>query len=107
MARNAGLVHTEADYLAVDASTDSTTVYTGPCIYYGATVTTALSAQVLQILDGSTPIDAFAASAAAGTSHNFATGIRCNTSLVVDPDNAATGNLTVYYRPVNITTSSS
>jgi hypothetical protein len=101
MARAAQLTHTECDYLAVDVSTDSTTVYTGPCIYYGATVTTVLSAQALPIHDGTTPIDAFAASAAVGTSHNFATGVRCSTSLVVDPDNAATGNITVYYRPVN------
>lgn len=104
MTRQAMIVHTECDYAAVDASANSTTVYTGPCIYYGATVTTALSAQVLPILDGAVPIDAFAASAAAGTSHNFATGVACATSLVVNPDDAATGNLTVYYRPVNTVT---
>jgi hypothetical protein len=102
MARPAQLTHTECDYAAVDVSNNSTTVYTGPCIYYGATVTTVLSAHDLPIQDGTVPIDALAASAAVGTSHNFATGIRCNTSLVVDPNDAATGNVTVYYRPINI-----
>jgi hypothetical protein len=101
-ARPAQAVHTECDYVAVNVASDSTTVYAGPCIYYGATVTTALSAQVLPIHDDTVPIDAFAASAAAGTSHNFASGIKCYTSLVVDPDNAATGNITVYYRPLNV-----
>lgn len=100
MVRAADPVFHEADYLAVDASGDSTTVYTGPCIYYGATVTTALSAQVLLIQDGSNVIDAFAASSAAGTRSAPASGIRCATSLVVNPDDAATGNLTVYYRPL-------
>lgn len=93
-------VHTECLYLAVDASANSTTVYSGPCIYYGATVTTALSAQVCPIQDNATVIDAFAASAAAGTQSRPACGIRCETSLVVNPDDAATGNLTVYYKPL-------
>src|SRR5688572_15492640 len=93
-------VHTECLYSAVDAANNTTTVYNGPCIYYGATITTAISAQVLQIFDNATPIDAFAASAAAGTSHNFGTGVRCETSLIVNPDDAATGNLTVYYKPL-------
>lgn len=102
MARPATLMHAECDYSVVDVSADSTTVYTGPCIYYGATVTTALSAHALPIQDGTAEIDAFAASAAVGTSH-IHTGVRCNTSLVVDPNDAATGSITVYYRPVNAT----
>lgn len=93
-------VHQECSYSAVDASANSTTVYNGPCLYYGAAVTTALSAQVLLIQDNATVIDAFAASAAAGTRSLPAAGIRCETSLVVNPDDAATGNLTVYYKPL-------
>jgi hypothetical protein len=101
-ARAAQCVHTECDYLSVDVSVDSTTVYNGPCIYYGGTVTTALSAHALPVQDNTTPIDAFAASSAIGTSHNFAAGIKCYTSLVVDPNDAATGNITIYYRPLNV-----
>ena len=101
-ARAGSVVHTECDYVAVNVADDTTTVYSGPCIYYGATVTTALSAHALPVLDGSTPIDAFAASAAVGTNHNFASGVKCYTSLIVDPDNSGTGNITVYYRPYNV-----
>lgn len=94
-------MHTECDSLSVDCSVDSTTVYDGPCIYYGATVTTVLSAHTIAIADNATPIDAFAASAAVGTSHNFATGIRCETSLKVAPNASSTGTIAVYYRPMN------
>jgi hypothetical protein len=101
MARDARLVQMECDYAAVNVATDSTTVYSGPCIYYGCVVTTALSAHALPIMDGSTTIDSFAASAAVGTYHGFNHGVRCDTSLIVDPNDAATGNVTVFYRPLN------
>jgi hypothetical protein len=103
MAREAQLVQMECDYAVVNVATDSTTVYTGPCIYYGAVVTTVLSAHALPILDGSNTIDSFAASAAVGTYHPFNHGVRCATSLIVDPNDAATGNITVLYRPINPT----
>lgn len=103
MARNATLVHMECDYAAVDVANNSTTIYTGPCLYYGAIVTTALSAHALPILDGSTTIDSFAASSAVGSFHGLTHGVRCDTSLIVDPNDAATGNITVFYRPINNT----
>jgi hypothetical protein len=103
MAREAQLVQMECDYAVVNVATDSTTVYTGPCIYYGAVVTTVLSAHALPILDGANTIDSFAASAAVGTYHPFNHGVRCATSLIVDPNDAATGNITVLYRPINPT----
>jgi hypothetical protein len=103
MSREAMLVQMECDYLAVNVADDSTTVHTGPCIYYGALVTTALSAQALPIMDGANTIDSFAASAAVGTYHGFNHGVRCATGLVVDPNDAATGNITVFYRPINPT----
>lgn len=101
--RDATLVVAECDYSAVNVADDSTTVYNGPCLYFGATVTTALSAHALPIKDGAVTIDSFAASAAVGASHIFLHGVRCNTSLVVDPDNAGSGNITVFYRPLNFT----
>ena len=103
MAREASLVQMECDYVAVDVANNSTTVYSGPCIYYGCVVTTALSAHALPILDGSTTIDSFAASSAVGTYHGFNHGVRCSTSLIVDPNDAGTGNVTVFYRPINPT----
>jgi hypothetical protein len=103
MAREAQLVQMECDFSAVDVANNSTTVYTGACIYYGCVVTTALSAHALPIQDGSVVIDSFAASSAVGTYHGFNHGVRCATSLVVDPNDAATGNVTVFYRPINPT----
>ncbi len=103
MARDATLVQQECDYAVVDVANNSTTVYNGPCIYYGAVVTTALSAHDLPIQDGSTVIDSFAASSAVGVYHPFNHGVRCGTSLVVDPNDAATGRITVLYRPLNPT----
>lgn len=104
MAREAQLVQMECDYLVVDVAANSTTVYSGPCIYYGAVVTTVLSAHALPIYDGaSNIIDSFAASAAVGTYHPFNHGVKCATSLVVDPNDAATGTITVLYRPLNPT----
>jgi hypothetical protein len=103
MAREAQLVQMECDYSVVDVGNNSTTVYTGACIYYGSVVTTVLSAHALPIQDGSTVIDSYAASAAVGSSHLFNHGVRCATSLVVDPDDAATGRITVFYRPINPT----
>lgn len=100
MTRQAQLVETECEYSVVNVATDSTTVFTGPCIFYGATVSTALSAHALPIQDGSNVIAGFAASAAAGTTINCQAGIRCVTSLVVDPNDAATGTITVWFRRV-------
>lgn len=98
MTREALLVETECEYAAVDAANDSTTVVNGPCIFYGAVVTTALSAHALPIQDNTTAVAAFAASAAVGTTINIQSGVKCNTSLVVDPNDAATGNITVWFR---------
>jgi hypothetical protein len=103
MAREAQLVQMECDYAVVNVADNSTTVYSGPCIYYGSIVTTALSAHALPILDGSNTIDSYAASAAVGTYHGLNHGVRCATSLIVDPNDAATGAITVFYRPINPT----
>lgn len=103
MARDAQLVTAECDYMVVDVADNSTTVYTGPCLYFGATVTTVLSAHALPVLDGSATIDSFAASSAVGTAHIFLHGVRCATGIVIDPNDAATGNVTVFYRPINAT----
>lgn len=93
-------VHQCCDYLAVDTSGNSTTVYTGPCIYYGAVVTTALSAHVVLIQDGTSTIDNLAASSAIATRSSPTAGIYCSTSLIVNPDDSSTGNIVVWYRPI-------
>jgi len=100
MAKQARLVQTQNDYAVVPIADDTTTVYTGPVMLHGVYINTVLSAQVLPIKDGATTVITIPASAAAG-SHYPIPGIRFETSLIVDPDNAATGNVTVAYRPVN------
>lgn len=102
MAREAKLVVSECDYRAVDVADNSTAISTGPCLYFGAIVTTALSAHALPIMDGSTTVDSFAASSAVGTAHLLQHGVRCS-ALTVDPNDAATGNITVFYRTINNT----
>jgi hypothetical protein len=99
--RDASLVTAECDYAVVNVADNTTTVYNGPCLYFGASVTTVLSAHALPVVDGSNTVDSFAASAAVGTSHIFLHGVRFNTSLIVNPDDAATGAITVFYRPLN------
>ncbi len=98
--RDGQLRHDECQYTVVDIADNSTTVFTGPCILYGLTVTTVLSAQPVDVLDGAVNIAALVASAAVGTTTQYA-GIRCDTSLIVDPDDAATGRVTVIWRKVN------
>ena len=96
----AQLARNECQYTVVDVADNSTTVFTGPCILYGLTVTTILSAHALDVLDGAVNIAALAASAAVGTTTQYA-GIRCDTSLIVDPNDAATGRVTVIWRKLN------
>lgn len=94
-------VHTECLYASVNCATDSTTVYNGPCLYFGAVVTVVLSAHAVIITDGAgATLDQFAASAAVGTKVSWPVGVRCDTSLVVNPDDSSTGTITVIYRPL-------
>ena len=98
--KQAQLVQTQNDYAVVNAADNTTTVYTGPVMVYGVYINTVLSAQVLLLKDGATTVITIPASAAAGK-HFPLPGIRFETSLVVDPDDSATGNITVAFRPVN------
>lgn len=98
--RGARLVHMECEYLVVDVADNSTTVFNGPCILYSIYVNTVLSAHALPIEDDTTAIYTLIASAAAGTNILFP-GTRFLTSMVVNPDDAATGNITISFRKVN------
>ena len=98
--RFAQLVHEESEYVVVPVADDTTTVFDGPCILTGIYVNTVLSAQVLPIQDGATTVVSLVASAAAGTSIQYPS-IRFDTSLIVNPDDAATGSITVAFRRVN------
>ena len=83
----------------VNTATDSTTVHTGRARLMGVYINTSLSAHTVIIKDGTTAKYTIPASAVAGQYFPFP-GATFNTSLVVDPDNSSTGNITVEYIPV-------
>lgn len=92
-------VHYESFYSVVNVADNSTTVYNGPAILLGAYVNTTLSAHVLPITDAATTVCSLPSAAAAGSVYSFP-GIRFETSLIVNPDDAATGSVTIAYRPL-------
>ena len=98
--KQAQLVQTQTDYKVVAVDVDTTTVYTGPVMVYGVYINTVLSGQVVLLKDGATTVITIPASASAGDHFHFP-GIRFEISLIVDPDDSATGNITVAFRPVN------
>ena len=91
--------HSGRHYAVVDVSDNSTTVYAGKCRLWGVYVNTVLSAHACPLEDSTTAIYTLIASLAAGQNLAFP-GTQFNTSLVVDPDDAATGNITVCYEPL-------
>lgn len=94
-------VHTQCKYAVVSTADDTTTVLSTPAVLYGIFVNTVLSAHTVLITDGATTVLTLPASLAAGTNLIFPGGIRFETSLIVDPDNSSTGNITLSYLPLN------
>jgi hypothetical protein len=85
----------------VDISTDSTTVYGDPVILRGCYVNTTLSAHDLPIKNGSTTVFTIPANTLSGTALPFY-DVVFDTSLVIDPDNSATGSVTFIYKPADL-----
>lgn len=92
-------------YAVVDVADNTTTVVNGPARLYGVYVNTALSAHTLPIANRDfsaspnveTTVVTIPASAAAGAMYTFP-GIEFANALVVNPNDAATGNITVVYK---------
>ena len=84
----------------VDLSTDKTTVATMPVIVKGVYVNTVLSAHACNISNGTSTVFIIEASKAAGSVVDFAgeDGVFFNTNLIIDPDNSATGSITIIYK---------
>lgn len=81
----------------VDLADNSTVVEAEPCLVLGAYVNTVLSAHACPVKDGTTGNEfTIPASAAAGNMYNFGSS-RFLENLTVDPDDAATGSITVLY----------
>jgi hypothetical protein len=84
------------EHVIVDVATDTTTVHAGRAFLHCIFVNTALSAHALPIENDTTAVITLPASLAAGTMLTFP-GIEFDTSLIVDSNDAATGNITVIY----------
>jgi len=93
-------VHPECFMSVQDTSTNGpTTIYNGPCLLMGVYVNTVLSAHTVVLADNATAKITLPSTLAAGSERCFY-GARFETSLVIDPDDASTGNITVFYRPI-------
>jgi len=84
------------DSQVVDIATDSTPISTTACYFFGWYVNTVLSAHACPIMDEATAKFTIPASAAAGSFCLFPRGVRFN-SLTIDPNDAATGNVTFLF----------
>lgn len=89
----------ECRWTTVDTSDNSTTIYEGRCKVFGVYVNTVLSAATVVIQDNATAVITLPASLAAGSNLQFPGPIFA-TSLVVNPDDASTGNITVFWAPL-------
>ncbi len=99
--KQAELVQTMCEYVVVPVADNVTVVTTTPTVLFGVYVNTVLSAHVLPIADGTTNVISVPASSAVGFNRTFLDGIRLENGLTVNPDDAATGSVTVAYRTVN------
>lgn len=99
--RNGRLTHDECEHSVQDTSVNGPTEIHGePSLLHGIYVNTVLSAHTVIIADATTAIVTLPASLAAGTMINFP-GLRFETSLNIDPNDASTGNITVMFRKIN------
>lgn len=89
-------------YASVDLANDATTITHVPCLIGGWDVTTVLSANACPIMDAAVTVLAIPASSAVGAFRELRRPIRTGTNLIVDPDNAATGVVTISYRPLGL-----
>jgi hypothetical protein len=76
-----------------------TTIHAGPALLFGVYVNTVLSAHTVVFKDDTVAKITLPASLAAGSERDCH-GARFETSLVIDPDDSSTGNVTVFYRPI-------
>ena len=84
-------------YAVVDLATNSTTIRTGRTVLGKIWVNTVMSAQACPIKDGTTTLISLDASSAVNTAFTVQEVTVCETSLIVDPDDSATGAIVVQY----------
>lgn len=88
---------TEWKKAVIDTSNNTTTIILVPALVKGVYINTALSAHTVNIEDGTEASFVIPASAAAGNFYDF-DATRFETSLIIDPDDSSTGNITVLYK---------
>ncbi len=86
----------EWKYAVVDLSDNSTTIESVSCLVNGIYINTVTSSHACLLKDNTTMVYTIPAAAAAANRYPFGP-TRFETSLVVDPDDSATGNITVEY----------
>ena len=83
-------------YRRVDLADNITTITTVPCLVKGAYINTTLSAQDCEIKDSTNNAFTIPKSAVQGNAYAFGPA-RYEDNLIVDPDDSATGSITVIY----------
>ncbi len=84
-----------------DLVNDTTTVLATAAVVKGVYINTTMSAHACNINNGSNTLLVIPAGSTAGTTIDFAgeRGVLFDTNLIIDPDNAATGDITIFYNP--------
>lgn len=84
----------------IDLATDISTVSPTSVILRGYHINTTMSAHAVNIKDGADTIFIIPASSVAGTVVEFASaeGVIFATSLIIDPNDAANGNITFLFK---------
>ena len=86
----------EPKYGVFDVSNNIGTISSKASILHGVYINTTLSAHTIIIKNATTSVFTIPASATAGNYYNF-NEIEFSTNLIIDPDDSATGNITVIY----------
>lgn len=83
----------------VDLAVNTTTILPTAAILKGVYVNTVMSAHTCLIKNGADTLLIIPSSTAAGTVIDFAgeKGVLFDTNLIIDPDDSASGNITIFY----------
>ena len=85
----------------VDLSTDSTTITSAPALLRGISIQTANSAQAVPVKNGASGTTVFTIPASSSGGIWYECGdARMELGITIDPDNSATGTISVVWKPL-------
>lgn len=85
----------------VDLSTDSTTITSDPALLRGIFIQTANSAQAVPVKNGASGTTVFTIPASSSGGIWYECGdTRMELGITIDPDNSATGTISVVWKPL-------